>query len=74
MTGFYRAVAGDTFDTAALVIWGNEKYAGELMQANLLLCGKGVFTGGERLIIPQISLPAEDRAAGYTSQSAPWKE
>ena len=74
MKRFYQAVAGDAFDVAALVIWGDEQYAGALMQANPLLCGKAVFTGGERLAIPEIALPASDTAAGYTSQRAPWKE
>lgn len=74
MRRIYRCVAGDTFDLAALVIWGEEMYAHRLMEANPGLCGVHVFSGGEELTIPEIELPGADRAEGYTRTTAPWKE
>lgn len=70
--GFYTCLAGDTFDMVARVILGDEKYARELMMANLPYCGTAVFTGGEVLKVPEIDRAQENTA--YYSETAPWKE
>jgi hypothetical protein len=48
------AVRGEAFDSLALVLYGNEKYASELLLANPNLCHKIIFDGGEVLNVPQI--------------------
>lgn len=69
---YWVCAAGDTFDLIAMCIWDDEKYARELMQANLLHCGTLVFRGGERLRIPDVDRAKESTA--YYTETAPWKE
>lgn len=68
----YACAAGDTFDSVALKVYGDEKYAAELLSVNAELCGKLLFTGGEKLYLPVI----ETVAAGEETlpQTAPWKQ
>ena len=63
----YQCRAGETFDLAALRIYGDEKSTPYLLAANPSLCGKMVFSGGEELNLPAI--PTENAA-----EAAPWKE
>ena len=68
----YLCVAGETFDSVALVVYGNEKYAVELLCANPAACSITRFTGGELLDLPVVEIPApSDNGAPVT---APWKE
>jgi len=68
----YKCAAGETFDSVALVLFGDEKYAAELMCANPEHTGKMIFDGSELLFVPVINIPDEtDEAA---TGSAPWKE
>ena len=68
----YLCVAGETFDSVALIVYGNEKYAAELLCANPTACGITQFTGGELLDLPVIEIPApSDNGA---PAKAPWKE
>lgn len=71
----YRCAAGETFDLVALSLFGDEKYAAELISANPEYTDRIVFDGTETLRIPVVSLPDED-AADETdmSSAAPWKE
>lgn len=69
----YACASGETFDSVALEVYGDEKYAAELMCANPELCEKAVFTGGETIILPVIE-SNESEEMGYTRASAPWKE
>lgn len=71
----YRCAAGESFDLVALSLFGDEKYAAELISVNPEYTGRLVFDGTEFLRIPVIDLPDEDAAdeAGLTS-AAPWKE
>ena len=68
----YQCVAGETFDSIALVVYGNEKYAAELLCANPLLCTMPIFTGGEILELPVVDVMPE--SVKYTPETAPWKE
>lgn len=68
----YRASAGETMDSIAYRIFGHEKYAAELLCCNPEMDGKILMTGGERILIPIINLPARDGAA--VPETAPWKE
>lgn len=73
MSGYsYHVSAGETFDSVALQVYGDEKYAAELLSANVEHCGKLVFTGGEKLRLPVIEVETEDD--GQIIGSAPWKE
>lgn len=69
----YLCSAGETFDSVALTVYGHEKYACELLNANPALCRKPVFTGGELLALPAVDVP-EDESGKYMPATAPWKE
>lgn len=64
--------AGQTFDSVALEIYGDEKYACELLNANPLLCTKPIFTGGEELLLPVVEV--SDTESEGMPATAPWKE
>lgn len=69
----YRCSAGESFDSVALQIYGDEKYAAELLCANVKYCEKMVFSGGEDLVLPVVEI-AVDSDTGKQIRSAPWKE
>lgn len=71
----YQCVAGETFDSVALEIYGNEKYACELLTANPELCLVTMFSGGELLSIPVVEIISdEDEEEETVPVTAPWKE
>ena len=49
----YLCSAGETFDSVALAVYGDEKYVAELMAANGEYLQRMVFSGGERLVLPE---------------------
>lgn len=65
----YSTSAGETFDLAAMTIFGSEKYAPELMSANPEYTDRLVFDGSEELVIPIM-----ERRPGTVTAAAPWKE
>lgn len=69
----HRCSAGETFDSVALRVYGDEKYAAELMSTNVELCEKLVFTGGEILVLPVVTVDT-DAYTGQPITAAPWKE
>ena len=68
----YIASAGETVDGIALDIYGNEKYAAELLCANPGLCGTIRMRGGEIWQLPVIDIPADGQQE--IPEKAPWKE
>lgn len=73
----YLCSAGETFDSVALEVYGNEIYAAELLNANPALCRIQVFSGGETLELPVIEIVETDDEEGegeYMPANAPWKE
>lgn len=70
----YVCSAGEAFDSVALEVYGDEKYACELLNANPALCTKPVFTGGEILELPVVEIPADSDEEAYAPATAPWKE
>lgn len=73
MSGFvYTCSAGETFDSAAREIYGDEKYAAELLCANPEYATQSVFAGGEELLLPVIVVLPEEQAELPTTP--PWKE
>lgn len=74
----YRCAANDSFDGVALEIYGDEKYAGDLMDANPDYCGMIVFDGGESLKLPVLDVPEDrindgDEESAMATTIAPWK-
>lgn len=73
MSGFvYTCSAGDTFDSVARAVYGDENYAAELLCANPEYAAKSIFTGEEELHLPSIAILPQDQAA--LSVTPPWKE
>lgn len=72
----YRCSKGETFDSIALVVYGDEKHACELLHANPMLCTVPVFSGGEALALPVVEVleDEEEGEDGYMPAVAPWKE
>lgn len=71
----FHCSANDSFDSVALMVYGHEKYAVELMAENPEYCGMTVFNGGEMLYLPAIDIPADEgEAALGKNTAAPWKE
>lgn len=68
----YHCAAGETFDSVALSVYGDEKYSAELLCANVEHCEKMVFVGGEELKIPVVVAATEEN--GHMIDAAPWKE
>lgn len=68
----YLCRAGESFDSVALKVFGDEKYAGKLLAQNGSLYGKLRFSGGETLELPEIE--TERDRDGEIISTAPWKE
>lgn len=72
MSGYqYNTAGGETFDSIAREVYGDEKYAAELMCANPHLTDYSVFTGQEIVLLPQIDI---SETADEMPETAPWKE
>lgn len=73
MSGYeYRCSGGETFDSIALDVYGDERYAADLMTANPSLAEKMFFLGGERLDIPLVAAGRNEQT-GRMIAAAPWK-
>lgn len=70
----YRCSAGETVDIIALSIYGDEKYACELLNANPKHSLTQVFTGGEILSLPVVEIPENNTGSARMTDVAPWKE
>lgn len=72
----YHCSAGETFDSIALYVYGDEIYASELLSANPFFCRKPVFKGGEELNLPIVEVvPDSDEDNEFFMPAvAPWKE
>lgn len=72
----YQCTAGEAFDSVALEVYGDEKYASELLSANPKYATTPIFTGGELLKLPIIEVfdNETEEANEYAPASAPWKE
>lgn len=72
----YQCTAGETFDSVALEVYGDEMYAPEIMSANPEYSTIPIFSGGELLDLPIIEIPddEEEEQEEYASATPPWKE
>lgn len=68
----YHCSAGETFDEVSLAVYGDEKYAAELMTANPDLVTTAVFAGGEVLALPVVK-KTDNTAEMAAPTTAPWK-
>lgn len=69
----YNVAANESFDSIALAVYGDEKYAADLMDANPNYCGQTVFDGGEALLLPVLDVPTQNDEAALANTIAPWK-
>ena len=67
----YLCSAGEMFDAIALKVYGDEKYAYALMNANPKYAETVIFEGNEELILPIIET---EETEAYAATTAPWKE
>lgn len=65
--------ANESFDGIALMIYGDERYAADLMNANPDYCGMSVFNGGETLRLPVVEADESDDESAMANTNAPWK-
>lgn len=68
----YVCSTGETFDSVALAVYDDEKYACDLMNANPALVGTSCFAGGEKLALPVVRRTTDGQ--GNSLNAAPWKE
>ena len=68
----YICSGGESWDSIALNVYGNEKYAAELICANPAYSRRAVFAGGESLRLPVIAMREDESTA--MPVTAPWKE
>lgn len=68
MKGEYRTIQGDTWDSIAFAITGNERDMNLLIEANPEYSGVAVFNGGTILVIPEI-----DESQLSVNTLPPWK-
>ena len=64
----YKTIQGDTFDSIAFKLWGEEKYMKELIQANLDYADVLVFSPNVELNVPTVE-------EGWDPEELPfWRE
>ena len=56
----YTTVQGDTWDIIAKAVYGDEKYAGYLMESNRTLLEYMIFPGGVTLNVPELPEESDD--------------
>ncbi len=66
MLDTYTTKLGDTWDTVAYKVWGNEMYMDTLIKANLEHKDTFIFPAGVVLTLPEIELEVSDSLP-------PWK-
>lgn len=69
----YHCASGESFDSVALAVYGHEKYAPDLMNANPDLCGLTAFNGGETVLLPVLDAPERNDEKELANTIAPWK-
>lgn len=73
MSGFiYTCSAGETFDSVARDVYGDENHAAELLCANPEYATRSVFAGEETLYLPVVVALPQDQAE--LPVTPPWKE
>lgn len=65
----YTTVQGDTFDSIAFKLLGNEKYLKELMEVNTDYLTTIIFSSGIVLNVPEINVTTNT----YNTDLPPWR-
>ena len=65
----YHCASGESFDSVARVVYGDEKFAAELLCSNPEQGLKLRFDGGETLLLPAI----DTSLAAAGPETAPWR-
>ena len=75
-SGFgYTCSAGETFDSVSLTVYGDEKYACDILCMNPEYATQPIFTGGETLHLPVVEVPeGNPDDEDYMASTLPWKE
>ena len=68
----YPCAAGESWDSVAQKVYGDERYAADLLAANPENCHKHIFTGGEKLRLPTLAISSTGSV--YTPANAPWRD
>ncbi len=66
MLNTYTTILGDTWDSIAYKVWGNEMYTDVLIKANMEHKDTYIFSAGVVLSLPKITLKVSDSLP-------PWK-
>lgn len=69
----YTCSAGETFDSVARTVYGDENYAPELLCSNPEQSRTLIFKGGEVLLLPVIEIPEETDNTDGLPETAPWR-
>lgn len=56
----YETISGDTWDSIALFVYGDENHADWLMQNNPFLLGTMIFASGTYVYIPDLPVSDSD--------------
>lgn len=67
----YICQGGESFDSIARELYGDEDYVADLLCANPELCGTVRFIGGEELYVPMLDIPEDDENG--LPEAAPWE-
>lgn len=70
----YHASAGETFDSIALQVYGNEQYSAQLLAANPEHGNTLQFEGGEALYLPIVTITTPENEFDHTPINAPWRD
>lgn len=74
----YVCAYGDTFDLVAKEVYGDERYAPDILCANPELSGKYILDAGDEVYLPLIYIPEAEEDTDEDEQdlpipTAPWK-
>lgn len=69
----YTASKGESFDSIALRLYGNEKYAADLLKMNPQYGHKMTMSGGEQLKLPAVQITTDAEGREMSDTTAPWK-
>lgn len=67
----YETVLGDTWDTIALFVYGDEEYAGFLMKNNPFFLGTAIFNAGTMVYVPKMK---DDQDNGQNDDLPDWRD
>ena len=70
MASTYTTVQGDTWDSIAYALYGDEGYMKDLIEANRDLIDTLVFAGNVTITVPDISETADDDLPFWRSDDA----